>query len=111
MVLTVAVLFRLYAAPSWRSGLVFAFFGSSVVLYHHVASFYLALLLALVAAVSLPYLFWKDRGTGVVSLISLACSAPSLPSTRGTPTISGRPSGTCSPEAQRAPPGPPSRGL
>ena len=71
MVLTVAALFRLYAAPSWRSGLVFALLGSSVVLYHHVASFYLALLLALVAAVSLPYLLWKARGTGVTLLISL----------------------------------------
>lgn len=72
MVLTVAALFRLYAAPSPRSGLLFALFGSSVVLYHHVVSFYLALLLALVAAVVLPYLLWEDRRTGVTLLLSLA---------------------------------------
>lgn len=72
IVLTVAALFRLYAAPSVRSGLIFAFFGSSVVLYHHVASFYLALLLALVAAVSLPYLLLKERGTGLALFVSLA---------------------------------------
>lgn len=72
LVLTVAALFRFYAAPSVRSGMIFAFFGSSVVLYHHVSSFYLALLLAMVGVVSLPYLLLKDRGTGVVLFVSFA---------------------------------------
>src|ERR671920_472718 len=56
MVLAVAALIRVYSDPGVRSGLLFATLGSSVVLYHQVASFYLALLLAPIAALSLPYL-------------------------------------------------------
>jgi hypothetical protein len=56
MVLAVAALIRVYSAPGVRSGLLFAILGSSVVLYHQVASFYLALLLVPIAALSLPYL-------------------------------------------------------
>jgi hypothetical protein len=55
-VLAVAALIGVYSSPGVRSGLLFAALGSSVVLYHQVASFYLALLLALIAALSLPYL-------------------------------------------------------
>ncbi len=56
LVLTVAALVRLYRSPSVRSGVLFALLGSSVVLYHSVASFYLAILLSLVAVSALPYL-------------------------------------------------------
>ena len=56
LVLAVAALIGVYSAPGARSGLLFATLGASVVLYHQVASLYLALLLALVATLSLPYL-------------------------------------------------------
>ena len=72
LVLTIASLARLYASPSPRSGLLFAFLGSSVALYHPVASLYEAALLAAVAAVLVPYLLLRDRKTGLTLLASLA---------------------------------------
>lgn len=76
LVLTVAALAGVYASPSPRSGLLFALLGSSVVLYHPVASLYEAALLAAVAVVFVPYLLvrgrWRGRGAGLVLLASLA---------------------------------------
>ncbi len=73
MVLAVAALLRLVAAPSARPGALFAVVGSSVVLYHHVGSFYLALLLASLATFFLPYLLLRERRAGLSLLASLAC--------------------------------------
>lgn len=72
MVLAIAALIRLYHVPSARSGLLFALLGSSVVLYHQVASLYMALLLAVVGMVILPYVLLRERKTGVVLFLSLA---------------------------------------
>ena len=71
LVLAVAALFELYARPSARSGVLFALLGSSVVLYHQVASLYLALLLVPISVYLLTRLFARDRLKGVVLLISL----------------------------------------
>ena len=71
LVLTIAALARLYASPSPRAGLLFALLGSSVVLYHPVASLYEAALLAVVAVVFLPYLLLRERKTGLTLLASL----------------------------------------
>lgn len=56
LVLSVAALVRFYRLPGVRTGVPVALLGSSVVLYHQVSSLYLALLLALAAAVFTPYL-------------------------------------------------------
>ncbi len=72
MVLAVAALVGLYARPSWRTGLLLALLGSSVVLYHQVSSLYLAVLLGLVGALFLPYLLIRKRREGLVLLSSLA---------------------------------------
>ena len=72
MILTVAALVRLYRSPSPRAGLLFALLGSSVVLYHQLSALYLALLLAAVAALCLPYLLLRDRRRGLALLLSLA---------------------------------------
>ena len=56
LVMTVAALLLFYATPSFRSGVIVTIVGASVVLYHSVASLYLALLLTAVAVISLPYL-------------------------------------------------------
>lgn len=72
MVLAVAALIRLYHAPSLRGGLLFALLGSSVALYHQVASLYTALLLAVVGVGILPYLLLRERKTGVTLFFSLA---------------------------------------
>ena len=72
LVLTIAALAGLYASPSPRTGLLFALLGSSVVLYHPVASLYEAALLAPVAAFFVPYLLARERRTGLVLLASLA---------------------------------------
>src|SRR5215213_11074924 len=61
LVVAVAALIQVYSSPGVRSCLLLGALGSSVVLYHQVASFYLALLLALVAALSLPYLLLAGR--------------------------------------------------
>ena len=70
LILAVAALVRLYTAPSVRSGLLLALLGSSVVLYHPVASLYLAILLALATALFLPYLLLHERRIGVAMLAS-----------------------------------------
>ena len=72
LVLTIAALARLYASPSPRAGLLLALLGSSVVLYHPVASLYEAALLAAVAVGFVPYLLLRDRKTGRTLLASLA---------------------------------------
>lgn len=65
MVLALAALFRLYNSPSWRSGLLLALLGSSVVLFHQVGSFYLALLLFIVTLLFLPYALLHERRRGI----------------------------------------------
>ncbi len=70
MVLALATLFRLYNSPSWRSGLLLALLGSSVVLYHQVGSFYLALLLLVTGALFLPYALLRERRRGLSLLAS-----------------------------------------
>ncbi|MDP8939524.1 MAG: hypothetical protein M3N10_04395 [Actinomycetota bacterium] len=72
LVLAVAAMIHLYAAPSWRTVLATALLGSSVVLYHQVSSLYLALLLAMVAVFLLPYLLFYDRRRGLALFLSLA---------------------------------------
>jgi hypothetical protein len=72
LVLAIVALVRIYAAPSPRTGLLLALIGSSVIFYHQVSSLYLALLLALVAALFVPYLLIRDRKKGMVLLSSLA---------------------------------------
>ncbi|HKH11365.1 MAG TPA: hypothetical protein VKA73_09495, partial [Rubrobacter sp.] len=72
LVLTIAALAGLYASPSPRAGLLFSLLGSSVVLYHPVASLYEAALLAAVALVFVPYLLARGRREGLALLASLA---------------------------------------
>jgi hypothetical protein len=72
LVLAVAALTSLYAAPSARGGLLLALLGSSTVLYHQVASLYLAALLAVVGLVFVPYLLVRERNKGLVLFCSLA---------------------------------------
>jgi hypothetical protein len=62
-----AALIGVYVSPGARPGLLFAVLGSSVVLYHQVASLYLALLLAVIAALFLPYLLVR-HGRGALAL-------------------------------------------
>ncbi|HEY7361101.1 MAG TPA: hypothetical protein VH642_09840, partial [Streptosporangiaceae bacterium] len=76
MVMVVATLVTLYELPSLRSGLLVTVTGASVVLYHPVASMYLALLLALVAVTGLPYLLRKGRRRDAgILLLTLAAAA------------------------------------
>jgi hypothetical protein len=76
MVMLVAALITLYELPSLRSGLLVTVTGASVVLYHPVASMYLALLLALVAVTGLPYLLRKGRRRDAgILLLTLAAVA------------------------------------
>jgi hypothetical protein len=72
LVLAVGALVRLYASNSIRDGLTFAALGSSVVFYHQVASLYEAVLLSLVAMLSVPTLLWHDRGRGLALLSSFS---------------------------------------
>lgn len=69
MVLALATLFRMYDSPSWRSGLLLALLGSSVVLYHQVGSLYLALLLGLAILLFLPYALLRERRRGLTLLL------------------------------------------
>jgi hypothetical protein len=62
LVMLVAALITLYGSPTARSGVLVAVVGGSVVLYHSVATLYLALLLAAVGVVALPYLLLRQRG-------------------------------------------------
>ena len=72
LVVAIAALVGLYGAPSPRRGLTLALVGSSVVLYHQVASLYEAALLALVALYIMPYLLAHERAKGLMILSSLA---------------------------------------
>lgn len=74
MVMLVAALITLYESPSVRSALLVTVVGASVVLYHPVVSTYMALLLALVAVIGLPYLLLKGRrhDAGVLLLALVA---------------------------------------
>lgn len=73
MVLALPALVGLFASPpSVRSGLLLALVGSSVVLYHPVGSMYLAMLLAFVGLLLVPYLLVRDRIKGVALFLSLA---------------------------------------
>jgi hypothetical protein len=72
IVMAVAALIGLYDSPRARPAILFALLGSSVVLYHQVASLYLALLLALVAVLFLPYLLVRHRRRGLALLLSLS---------------------------------------
>jgi hypothetical protein len=72
IVLAVAALVGLYASPSVRAGLLLALLGSSTVLYHQIASYSLAVLLALVGVFFLPYLLLRDRRRGLALFCSLA---------------------------------------
>ena len=71
IVLAVAALVGMYAAPSARAGLVLALLGSSTVLYHQIAGYTLAVLLGLVCVLFLPYLLLRDRRKGVYLALSL----------------------------------------
>jgi hypothetical protein len=71
LVLFIAALIGVYNSPSIRTGLLMALLGSSVVLYHPVASLYEAVLLVLVALIFLPYLLLRERKTGITLLLSL----------------------------------------
>jgi len=72
LVLSMGALFALYAAPTVRNGILLALLGSSVVLYHQVASLHEAALLGLVALCLLPYLLIHDRRRGVAMIASFA---------------------------------------
>ncbi len=72
IVLAVGALVGLYAWPSVRAGLLLALLGSSTVLYHQIASYSLAVLLAVVGLCFVPYLLIRDRRRGVALLCSLA---------------------------------------
>jgi hypothetical protein len=72
LVLAVAALMGLYASPSVRGGLLLALLGSSTVLYHQIAGYSLAALLAVVGVLFLPYLLLRDRRKGLVLFSSLA---------------------------------------
>ena len=71
-VVAVAALVALYYTPSPRTSLALALFGSSVVLYHPVASLYLAALLVLVRRTSSPYLLATSARRGFALLASFA---------------------------------------
>jgi hypothetical protein len=64
LVMLVAALITLYGSATVRSAVLVAVIGGSVVLYHSVATLYLALLLAAVAIVGLPYLLLRMRRRG-----------------------------------------------
>ena len=74
LVLAVAALVGLYTSPpsSVRAAVLLALLGSSTVLYHQVASMYLAALLAVVGVVFVPYLLLRDRGKGLALFCALA---------------------------------------
>ena len=72
IVLTVATLIGMYAAPTARNGLLLALLGSSTVLYHQIAGYSLAVLLGFVCLLFVPYLLLKDRKKGIYITLSLA---------------------------------------
>jgi hypothetical protein len=67
MVLALAALTGMYVSPTACDGLLLALLGSSVVLYHQVASMYLAVLLALVGVYFVLPLLFRDRRTGALA--------------------------------------------
>jgi hypothetical protein len=73
MVLAIAALVGTYASPpSVRGSLLLALVGSSTVLYHQIASYSLAVVLAFVVLLFVPYLYLRDRPRGVALFLSLA---------------------------------------
>ena len=72
VVLAVAALVTLYASPSARAVLLLVLLGSSTVLYHQIAGYTLAVLLAVVSLLFVPYLLVRDRSRGLALLSSLA---------------------------------------
>lgn len=74
LVLAIAVLCVLYCSPGSpvRPGILLALLGSSVVLYHQVASMYAAVLLALVGTFFVPYVLVRERRKGLALLASFA---------------------------------------
>jgi hypothetical protein len=76
LVMVAAALITLYQAPTLRSGVLVAVAVASVVLYHSVATLYVAVLLALVAVTTLPYLFYRrERRAARVLLLTLGAAA------------------------------------
>jgi len=71
LVLAVAALAGLYATPSLRGALLLALLGSSTVLYHQIAGYSLAVLLAVVGLMFVPYLLLRHRKRGLALLSSL----------------------------------------
>ena len=72
VVLAVAALIGMYASPpSVRGGLLLAILGSSTVLYHQIAGYSLAVILALVGLLFVPYLLLRDRARGMGLFLSL----------------------------------------
>jgi hypothetical protein len=72
IVMAIAALIWLHGSPRARPGILFAILGASVVLYHQVASFYLAILLALITMLFLPYLLLRDPRRGLALFLSLS---------------------------------------
>lgn len=72
LVVAICALITFYQFPSSRAGILLALLGSSVVLYHQVAGFTEAVLLALVSVFLLPYLLIYRRKTGLTLLWSFA---------------------------------------
>ena len=73
MVLAIAALVGIYVSPpSVRGGLLLALVGSSTVLYHQIASYSLAVVLAFVGLLFVPYLLLRDRSKGVALFLSLS---------------------------------------
>ncbi|CAA9456805.1 MAG: FIG01030056: hypothetical protein [uncultured Rubrobacteraceae bacterium] len=72
LVMALASLVMVYRAPSARNGLSLAILGSGVVLYHPVASMYLAVLLALAGLFFVPPLLVRSRRAGLALTLSLA---------------------------------------
>jgi hypothetical protein len=74
--MAVAALLTLFASATVRSGALAAVLSASVVFYHSVATLYLAILLALVAAVGLAFLVFAGRRRDAAALLlSLAATA------------------------------------
>jgi hypothetical protein len=77
MVVVVAALVELYGRGTGggvvRAGVLLAVLGSSIVLYHQVASLYLVMVLGVVGISIVPYLLVRDwkRGVGLVSSLGL----------------------------------------
>jgi hypothetical protein len=74
--MSVVALISLYTSPSLRSGVLVTVAATSVVLYHSVVTLYLAVLLALVAVIGLPYMFFAGhRRQARALLLALAAVA------------------------------------